>query len=79
MDRHLEISAPWQENAPKRLVLKISDLFTPRQSEILQLILDGYTEMQVCEMLEIAPSTLKNHMYGYDTSQSHVRSGYELW
>lgn len=75
MVEHLEISSPWQENAPKRLVLKELDLFTPRKVEILQLILNGYGEPEICIMLEITPGTLKNHMYGTDTSQGGMQEG----
>lgn len=75
MGQHVEISPPWQETAPIRLVLKKPDIFTPRKAEILQLILDGYSEEQICEMLDIARSTLKNHMYGTDTSHGGMEKG----
>lgn len=75
MDQHLEISPSWQETAPIHLVLKKPDLFTPRKAEILQLILDGYGEKQICETLGMSPSTLKNHMYGTDTSHAGMEKG----
>lgn len=66
---------PWQEASPERLVLRGGDLFTHRQAEILQLILDGYNEKQIAASLRIAPSTLKNHLYGTDTAAGGKRAG----
>jgi len=65
---------PWQETAPERLVLREPTLFTDRKAEILQLILDGYGKKHICEVLGITTNTLRNHLYGIDTSYVLNRS-----
>jgi two-component system response regulator NreC len=39
-----------------------SSKLTPRESQILQLIADGYTNKEIAEMLVISPSTVHSHL-----------------
>lgn len=39
-------------------------LFTPRQEEVLQLLLDGYTNKEIGRLLHLSEETVKNHVSG---------------
>lgn len=38
--------------------------FTPRQEEVLYLLLDGYTNKEISKMLSLSEETVKNHITG---------------
>lgn len=41
---------------------KLNELLSSRESEILELVVKGYTVNRIAEMLEISSSTVNNHM-----------------
>lgn len=53
-------SAP-QDEPPSDLP---GPLFTPRQVEVLYLLLDGYTNKEIGKMLSLSDETVKNHISG---------------
>jgi DNA-binding NarL/FixJ family response regulator len=42
----------------------LSPQFTPRQEEVLYLLLDGYTNKEISKMLSLSDETVKNHISG---------------
>jgi DNA-binding NarL/FixJ family response regulator len=53
------------------------DPTSPRQREVLQLVVEGYTMKQIARILKIKPRTVAFHKYGM-MRQLHVRSTAEL-
>ena len=58
-------------HVPPPLALSVADegsaalsapLFTPRQEEVLQLLLDGYTNKEIGRLLYLSEETVKNHV-----------------
>ena len=57
-----EVYAPGFTNPDSKQDISSGPVFTPRQEEVLRLLLDGYTNREISEKLCLSDETIKSHV-----------------